>query len=1275
MTVRRAIRCLTGMLWYGFAGVTVLAAVLLTLARLLLPLAEDYLVEAEQGLSEYAGQPVRVANLKAEWNGFEPQLHFSDVRLYDKKDEKILFQFADARMDIDIISSIRNRDFVPSSFTISGIELSITRNADKSFSVDGLLDTTSGDKNDYSDLVLNWLLRQPDIGIESSTITWTDIPLGEKNIEFKNVDLRLKNDSDTHQLTGHVVLPENLGNEIDLAIEMQGEIGDFAAWQGDLYIKAKNLQASSWWREPLAEKVILKKAYSDFELWGKWQDKKVQSLEGKISLSDLEFSGERATNIKLKSLSAELLWEQNSQEWGLHLGKLAIGMGQSDWPVSELSLRYDRTKQRFAAVSGYMQLSDVLPIVDGLKLLETYSSKKITSIRPHAVLRNTSFLISLKDEQWHADGRFSDLRLHAVDTTPGVSGLSGSFIVTDKEGSLQIDSNKVVLDTAGLFREPVNLLKLTGSMQWKNNADGWGINAAEFDLINDDITLRASMSLLMPNVGSPKIDLLVDFKDADVTKTGKYLPVRYLEPETVAWLDKSILKGIAKNGKVVLRGPLAKFPFVNDEGQFKARFDVVDGKLDYEPGWPLISDIQGEMVFSGPSINIFGKSGRILNANVHKLEAQIDNIELDDPLLEMHGHVDATTKDLIKYVVDSKLAENYSEELKQLTSSGNASIHLEIKIPTSTGNGSVSGDAVLKNVSVGRKGDDLKLENINGKVQVSNEGLHGNEITGRLFKKPVKIKLSHDDDASTALSIKLLGKFDLNKLIQDNYDKDIPSISAGEAEWLADLSFRNPSSSSHAMVLELSSELKGVAIELPAPFAKEASAIELIKATSFFKKDGDVQLEVDYGDEVSTVIALKSQGKNFTYDGISIAFGDELPVPPASKRVSIAGQLDALSFDEWMAYAQKFKVKTEKDKTANSLEWLEEVNLEVSALRAMGSNFNVKKIRLMREEDSWHSFIEADRVKGEIHIPYQLTDKPVKANLEFLKLVRLDDETSQSSIDPRELPGLALSVDRLVFDDVELGTLNVTVSKVSSGLRMDKLAIVSPDLRFTASGNWIVENDEQVTRVRSKLKAERFSSLLTDLGYSVGFEAGRSRNAAQIAWVGSPLEFSVKNLTGTLQIKIDNGQLLDISPGAGRIFGLLSLQALPRRLTLDFSDLFKKGFSFDRIKGSFQLDHGDAYTTDLYLDGPSARLDVSGRTGLVAYDYDQLITVTPDLTGGLPLAGALVGGPIAGGVVFALDKLFRPAIDDITRYQYTVTGSWDDPQVIKLEDTKLQELE
>jgi len=1269
VTVKKAIRCLIGMLWYGFAGITVLAAVLLTLARLLLPLAEDYRAEAEATLSEYAGQPIRVDSLKAEWNGFEPQLHFADVRLYSKQGEKILFQFSDAKMGINLFASLRNQDFVPSSFTISGIELSITRHADQSFSVDGLSSELSSE-NKYSDLVISWLLRQPNIGIESSTIIWTDIPLKEKNIVFKEVDLRLKNDTDTHQLTGNVLLPEKLGKEINIALEMTGAIEELSDWNGDVYIKARDLNPAAWWRKPLAEGVSLAEGKGSFEVWGKWQDHSLQSLEGNISLTDLVFSGERAKNINWQSAETDVFWKKNDKEWMLHLSKFLPATREAAWPVSNLSLRHDLVTQRFAAVSEYMQLSDVLPLVEALQLLDSGSNDKLTAIKPQASLYNTSLLFSSADAQWHVDGRFADLDLQAHNKIPGVNGLAGSFIINNEQGSLQIDSNKVVVDTAGLFRDPVDLLKLTGSMQWQKNNNSWSIDAADFDLINNDLTLRASMNMLLPETGAPVIDLLVDFKDADASKTYKYLPVRLLSDKTIAWLDKSIVEGTSPTGKFVLHGPLDKFPYDHGEGKFEVRFDVINGKLDYEPGWPLISDMQGEVIFSGRSMDIVGRSGRILNADVHDVSARIADIELDEPILEIQGQVEASTTDVIKYVTAAKLAEGYNKELKQLDTQGTASINLDMSIPTTSGDGTVKGFAILKNAQLGIKDKNVQIKAINGKVFVSNNGLQGQGIDGRLFKTPVKIKISHSEDAATALSLSASGQFDLNKLIKDKFKKDIPIISTGKAEWLASLSFRDPDGDTHPVVLALESDLNNVEINLPAPFAKEADTIVPLKLSTFVGADNEFQLDVDYGNDISAIIALKKIKENFEYAGASIAFGDTLPIPPSSARVSIVGKLDSLSLDDWINYSSNINVNKSSVAQSDSIAWLEEINLDIASLNALGSTFSVNNFRVVREDEHWHSFINTDIAKGEVHIPYNFSKELLKADFEFLKIRRLEDDPSEVTIDPRELPATTVSVDKLVFDGVELGSLNMAVSKTENGLSMDKFAVVNPDLKFTANGNWQIENDEQITRFNSKLKSEKFSDLLESLGYSVGFEAGKSRNAAQLVWPGSPFQFAVKKLNGLLQIKIDKGQLLDVSPGAGRVFGLLSLQALPRRLTLDFSDLFKKGFSFDRIKGNFQLDQGDAYTTDLYLDGPAARLDVSGRTGLVVRDYDQLITVTPDLTGGLPLAGALVGGPIAGGVVFALDKLLRPAIDDITRYQYTVTGSWDDPQVVKLEEQK-----
>jgi uncharacterized protein YhdP len=129
------------------------------------------------------------------------------------------------------------------------------------------------------------------------------------------------------------------------------------------------------------------------------------------------------------------------------------------------------------------------------------------------------------------------------------------------------------------------------------------------------------------------------------------------------------------------------------------------------------------------------------------------------------------------------------------------------------------------------------------------------------------------------------------------------------------------------------------------------------------------------------------------------------------------------------------------------------------------------------------------------------------------------------------------------------------------------------------------------------------------------------------------------------------------------MIGLFSLDSLSRRLRLDFSDLFDEGLSFDRIQGNFSFHDGYAITRDLMLEAPSAQIAISGRTDLENHLYDQTVTVVPDVGLSLPIAGTLAGGPIVGAALLLAGRIFKPGIDEIGRYRYSVTGSWDNPIV------------
>jgi uncharacterized protein YhdP len=167
-------------------------------------------------------------------------------------------------------------------------------------------------------------------------------------------------------------------------------------------------------------------------------------------------------------------------------------------------------------------------------------------------------------------------------------------------------------------------------------------------------------------------------------------------------------------------------------------------------------------------------------------------------------------------------------------------------------------------------------------------------------------------------------------------------------------------------------------------------------------------------------------------------------------------------------------------------------------------------------------------------------------------------------------------------------------------------------------------------------------------------------------WPGSPQSFSLGLVSGSLALDIENGSVPAIEPGVGRAFAILNLDAVRRRLLFDFSDLYRKGFTFDRVRGSFVLGDGDAFTDDLTVKGPSARIVIRGRVGFVDRDYDELITVTPPVSASLSIAGAAAGGPAVGAALLVAQRLLGPQVDNITSYRYRVTGSWDDPKVERI---------
>jgi uncharacterized protein YhdP len=387
----------------------------------------------------------------------------------------------------------------------------------------------------------------------------------------------------------------------------------------------------------------------------------------------------------------------------------------------------------------------------------------------------------------------------------------------------------------------------------------------------------------------------------------------------------------------------------------------------------------------------------------------------------------------------------------------------------------------------------------------------------------------------------------------------------------------------------------------------------------------------------------------------------------------LAGRIEELTLDDWLALRQRSHLAPGAPGAPEQL--LDRLDMQLGVLRTGNRMFRDLHIQGERSPQRWEARVVSNALRGQLDLPHDFTGAvPLTLNLELLDLDQLAatregvGESPPARLDPRELPGIRGSVGTLVLDGRFYRDVRIEVTRIREGLQIHnlQLASVGDHARMRVTGDWRVSSaGRHQTQLRFNIDSDNVGDALTDLGFEHGFQRGTAKLEGQMRWPDAANRFAWQGLEGNVAVEIRDGRLSEVEPGAGRLLGLFSLNMIPRRLALDFRDLFQRGLAFDRMEGNIRFVDSNAYTSDLSIQSAAARVQIEGRTGIVARDYDQKITVLPRVGSTLPVAGALLGGPVAGVAVFVTDRLFGMGerIDEASRVEYRVTGSWDEPTV------------
>ncbi|MBT8419529.1 MAG: hypothetical protein KJO08_01575, partial [Gammaproteobacteria bacterium] len=374
--------------------------------------------------------------------------------------------------------------------------------------------------------------------------------------------------------------------------------------------------------------------------------------------------------------------------------------------------------------------------------------------------------------------------------------------------------------------------------------------------------------------------------------------------------------------------------------------------------------------------------------------------------------------------------------------------------------------------------------------------------------------------------------------------------------------------------------------------------------------------------------------------------------------------------------AGKRKTGSKQQAPAKTIDVVEQFDIEIDKLTAFSRTFRNLKLKAGPGDDgSWYVQVQGGKASGYVRLPAADTNEAIVADFAHLQLPATNHSGKQGGADPRKIPSVHFTCKNLTYDTWPLGNTRFELARTPQGLAVKAIDIRSKGLRIKGHGAW-----EQSASARSSsrlwldIRARDLGKLLSSFGYEGKVaKKGKTHLKLNATWPGSLTQFDLGRANGSLDVKVEDGRLMAIEPGAtGRVFGLLSVTLLPRRLLLDFRDLYEEGFIYDRMEGKFTIARGKAETTRFAVEGPTSHIDITGSTGLVNKDYDQMVTIIPKLaSASLPLAA--VGIPLAA-IGIAQYLLDEPFFDKVFAYQYTIGGTWDDPK-IELVETEWESTE
>jgi uncharacterized protein YhdP len=470
---------------------------------------------------------------------------------------------------------------------------------------------------------------------------------------------------------------------------------------------------------------------------------------------------------------------------------------------------------------------------------------------------------------------------------------------------------------------------------------------------------------------------------------------------------------------------------------------------------------------------------------------------------------------------------------------------------------------------------------------------------------------------------------------------------SGKASWIGKIKMKDKATS-----IKIESDLKGLGLSLPPPFdKKESDLTTLLLTTESINSDQEIiSLKIGASAFATLIKENNYEGVFGIKKGVININNAQINIP--DEGVLLAAQLNKVNLEAFAPLLSGF----------NSKPFITDAIINIQELDMYGYKILNSNIKYLPKDKNSSIQILSDNVIG--NILWNKADNILKAGFEKLHLkknnILIDNKNKFVFSNP---PKINIKAKSLMVNEDNYGELSLTAFKEDKAWNIQNFKITNTDHIINGTGLWIDEGLNPTTSINFTWNIANIQKTFDQLSYPELIKGGQANVIGMLSWPNTPFDFDKSSLQGNFSMTASDGVVLEAKPGVARLFGLLTLQNLPRRLSLDFSDIFSKGFIFDRINAGVIVNNGVLKSNRFSMEGPAAEVSIRGETNIIEETQNIHVVVEPRISDSLSLL-SLAGGPLVGAAAFIAQKILKDPLNKILSDQYQIIGTWDEPEEI-----------